>query len=144
VTVGYVDGSAFIRRLALPGERGTRIDIGQFDRLVSSELIQIEAARKLDRLGLAGVLSGAEVARLRLDAIEVLALFDLVTIDELVVARAQQSLGSPLASLDAIHFATLQLWQERNLAARVIVVTHDNELAEAAQKNGYPVLGVPS
>jgi len=144
VKVGYVDGSAFIRRLALPGERGSRVDLGQFDRLISSELIQIETARKLDRLGLAGVLSGAEVARLRLEAVDVLARFDLVAIDDLVVARAQQSLGSPLASLDAIHFATLLLWHERNLADRLVLVTHDEELAETAQKNGYHVLGTPA
>jgi predicted nucleic acid-binding protein len=141
VKVGYVDGSAFIRRLALPGERGAQVDLGQFDRLVSSELIQIETARKLDRLGLAGVLSGSDVARLRLEAIDVLSHFELVAIDELVVVRAQHSLGSPLASLDAVHLATLQLWHERNLANQLVLVTHDHELAQAAQKNGYPVLG---
>jgi predicted ABC-type transport system involved in lysophospholipase L1 biosynthesis ATPase subunit len=43
--------------------------------------------------------------------------------------------------LDAVHLATLQLWHERNLANQLVLVTHDHELAQAAQKNGYPVLG---
>lgn len=137
----YVDGSAFLRGM-LPRERSQpQVDLADFDLRVASELLVLEATRKLDRLRLAGLMDAKEAEERWSEMEDALAAVDFVEVNSVVLKRARLSFGEPLASLDAIHFATALLWREDHEDDELVLATHDAELAAAARANGLPVVG---
>jgi predicted nucleic acid-binding protein len=111
------------------------------DRLISSELLAVEARPTFDRLYRSGGLPASEVGvRLRIieDWLEAV---DLVLVRGPVLARAGDPLPLPLGTLDAIHLASALVWRDRSGHVPTIA-THDAALARAAGAHGLPVVGV--
>lgn len=137
--IAYVDTSALLRLVLR--EPGALDELGGFDALVSSELIEVESARTIDRMRLRGVLTLDEAAaRLRvvgawLDAIE------LVLLRPPILRRASEPLPTPLGTLDAIHLSSALVWRERT-GSLGVVATHDTALGTAARAFGFEVRGV--
>jgi predicted nucleic acid-binding protein len=137
--IAYVDASVLLRVAlrqpdALPEWR--RIEQG-----VSSTLIMTESLRTLDRLRLRARLNDAAVAGRRATILRLIASLELVEMDTVVLERAAQPMPTELGTLDAIHIATALLWKEMS-RVDLVIATHDQALALAAQAHGLPVVGV--
>jgi len=133
----YLDTSALLRLILR--EAGALDQLRSLDRLISSELIVVEAARTIDRLRHHGARS-AEEAIDRQDVInEWFEAIDLVRLRPPVLNRAREPLPAPLGTLDALHLATALPWRDR-MAEPVVMATHGQALALAARAFGFEVV----
>jgi uncharacterized protein len=125
--VTYVDSSAIVKLVVREPESAT---LARFLRtrppLVSSALARVEVARACLALG--------DVVASR--AREVVARFELVRINERVLAVASTLLPLEMRSLDAIHLATASLFGPSLRA----VVTYDTRMTDAALALGWNVV----
>jgi predicted nucleic acid-binding protein len=136
--IAYLDTSALLR--VVLREPGALDELRSCERMVSSELLAVEAPRTIDRLRLQGALS-VEEAALRREAVDDwLEAVDLVLLQRPVLARASEPLPVPLGTLDALHLATALVWQDR-MRQSLVMTTHDRDLALAARSFGFEVRG---
>lgn len=133
----YADTSAVLSRVL--HEPGAIQDWASWESVVSSELMRVEAFRKLDRLRITGKADDLEMAQLMSSFREVTARFEIVPIDSKVLQRAASPFSTALGTLDAIHLSTALLWVEQNNET-LTFLTHDAELALAARACGLDVL----
>ena len=134
----YVDTSALMR--VVLGEGHALDDLRQADRLVSSELLAVEARRTIDRLHRQNILTTLQVTEV-LDALtDWLEAMDLVLLRAPILNRAGDPLPVPLGTLDALHLATALIWRERNQQA-LTLATHDVALGTVARTYALPVIG---
>jgi len=137
----YVDASAVLRILF--AEPGPSVRFNAGDHVVSSQVVEVEAFRAVDRERLLGALDDAETAIKRNELGELLAKLDLAAVDGQVIERAKGSFAVNLRALDAIHVATAEI-----LAAGADEAlefwTHDERQATAALSRGLTVRGVNS
>jgi predicted nucleic acid-binding protein len=135
----YVAASAVLRILF--SEPGPSVPRAAGEHLVSSQIVEVETCRAVDRERLLGRLSDAETAVKRKELAELLAMLDLAAVDARVVERAKGAFAVNVRALDAIHVATAEI-----LAADAGVPTefwtHDDLQAMAALSRGLTVLGI--
>lgn len=134
----YVDSSVVLRRLLL--QPGRIENWASWDVAVTSQLTAVESRRSLDRLRVRGKLADFDMARLRrlLDA--TLEQVDVIPIGAAVLERAASPFPTVLGTLDAIHLASALLWVDEKHEP-LTLLTHDQELAIAAQASGFTVRG---
>jgi predicted nucleic acid-binding protein len=137
--VKYVDASVVLR--VLFSEPGPRVPLARDDRIVSSQLLGIEAFRAVDRERLLGNLDDAETAAKRKELTDLLARLDLVPIDEAVVDLARSPFAVNVRALDAIHVATAEVLAAEAEGEPVEFWTHDDRQATAALSRGLTVRG---
>jgi len=122
----YVDSSAIVKLVVREPESAA---LARFLRgrrpLVSSALARVEVER--------ACLAAGDEARAR--ARDVVARFDLVRINERVLATAASLLPREIRSLDAIHLASASLLGPSLRG----VVTYDERMAGAARGLGWKV-----
>lgn len=134
----YVDASAVLRILF--AEPGPAVSFGA-DRLVSSQLVEIEAFRAVDRERLLGHLDDVETAVKRKELTDLLAMLDLAVIDEAVIVRAKGPFAVNVRALDAIHVATAEVLADESGGESMEFWTHDERQASAALSRGLTVRG---
>ena len=134
----YIDTSALLRLVLR--EPGAVEQLRSVETLVSSELIEVESRRTIDRLRLQGALTAEEAAERFKIVAEWLEAIDLVLVRPPVLSRAGDPLPMPLGTLDAIHLATALIWRDR-MTPLDVLATHDTSLALAARAFGFDVLG---
>jgi predicted nucleic acid-binding protein len=137
--IAYVDASVLLR-VAL-GQPDALPEWRKIDRGVASALIATESLRTLDRLRLRTRMPDAEVATRRRTILAMIASFELVEVDTVVLNRAAQPMPTELGTLDAIHLATALLWTEMT-GDELVMATHDEALAVAARAHALSVVGV--
>ena len=135
----YVDASAVLRILF--SESGSKVPLAGNDRVVSSQLVEIEAFRAVDRERLLGNLDDAETASKRKELADLLAILDLAAIDAEVVGRAKSPFAVNVRSLDAIHVATAEILAAEAKGEPLEFWTHDDRQATAALSRGLTVRG---
>lgn len=135
----YVDTSALLRLLF--SEPGPRVSVGAADRVISSQLLEVEAFRAVDRERLLGHLDDEQTARKRKELIEMLAMLDVVPIDAPVIERAKSSFAVNVRALDAIHVATAEVLIAESGGEALEFWTHDSRQATAALSRGLTVHG---
>jgi uncharacterized protein len=140
--VKYVDASALLRVLFL--EPGPSVPLVAGDRIVSSQLIEVEAFRAVDRERLLGTLDDNQTAAKRRELADFLAMLDLATVDRAVIARATSAFAVNVRALDAIHVATAELLAAEATNEPLEFWTHDERQATAALSRGLTVRGVTS
>ena len=69
------------------------------------------------------------------------AIVDLVMLQPPILARASESCPTSLGIVDAVRLATAVVWQNR-MRQRLVVATHDRDLALAARSVGFEIRGV--
>ncbi len=125
--ITYCDSSAIVKLVVRERESAA---LSRFLRtrrpLVSSGLCRVEVDRACLSLG--------DAVRAR--AKEVCARFDLVRVNERVLALAGSILPPEVRSLDAIHLATASLF----VPALRALVTYDARMADAARGLGWNVV----
>jgi uncharacterized protein len=137
--VKYVDASAVLR--VLFAEEGPALTLADGDRLVSSQLVEVEAFRAVDRERLLGHLDDTQTATKRKELADFLAMLDLASIDRAVIARAKSPFAVNVRTLDAIHVATAEILAEEATEERLEFWTHDDHQASAALSRGLTVRG---
>jgi hypothetical protein len=138
--VKYVDASAMLRILF--SEPGPTVPLAGGDRVVSSQLIEVETFRAVDRERLLGNIDDAQTAIKRKELTEMLAMLDLAAVDDLVIAGARSSFAVTVRALDAIHVATAEILAVEAGIDSVEFWTHDDRQATAALSRGLTVRGV--
>lgn len=136
----YVDASALLRILF--SEPGSAVPLDGAARVVSSELVEIETFRAVDRARLLGHLDDAETARKRKELTDLLAMLDVAAIDRAVILRAKGSFAVNVRALDAIHVATAEILAAEADGEPLEFWTHDDRQAIAAQSRGLSVRGI--
>ncbi len=136
----YVDASAVLR--VLFSEPGPAVPLDAGDRIVSSQLVEVEVFRAVDRARLLGHLDDVETATKRKELIDVLSMMDLAPIDELVIAGAKSSFAVTVRAIDAIHVATAEILAAEAAGEPLEFWTHDDRQATAALSRGLTVRGV--
>lgn len=135
----YVDASAVLRLLF--GEPGPRLRLAAGDRVVSSELIEVESFRAVDRERLLGHLDDTRTAVKRKELADLLAKLDLAPIDGAVIDRAKSPFAVNVRALDAIHVATAEILAAEAGEEPLEFWTHDDRQATAALSRGLTVRG---
>ena len=135
----YVDASAVLR--VLFSEPGPRVPLVPDDRVVSSQLVGVEAFRAVDRERLLGNLDDAQTATKRKELADLLAMLDLTPIDGAVIDRARSPFAVNVRALDAIHVATAEVLTAEAEGESLEFWTHDGRQATAALSRGLTVRG---
>lgn len=132
----YVDSTVLLR-IAL-GEPDALSGWSGIANPTSSEIIRIETLRTIDRARIGQRLDDAEVSRLRADLIRTMDSFALITLSDVVKARASEPFPTLVGTLDAIHLSSALLAREQ--MEDLTFATHDRELEMAARSLGFDVL----
>jgi predicted nucleic acid-binding protein len=135
----HVDASAVLR--VLLEQRGPSVPLVAGEVLVSSELVEVEAYRAIDRERLIGNLDDVATARKRRELGELLSMVDLISITRSVIDHAKGSFSVNVRAIDAIHVATASLIAAES-SEPVEFWTHDERQATAALSRGLSVRGV--
>ena len=136
----YIDASAVLRVLFV--EPGPSVPLAAGEQVASSQLIEVEAFRAVDRERLLGGLNDAETAIKRKELTELLAMMDLAPVDGTVIDRAKNSFAVNLRAIDAIYVATAELLAAAADGEPMEFWTHDERQATAAMSRGLTVRGV--
>jgi len=137
--IAYLDTSALLRLVLR--EPGALEELRSCEAFVSSELLAVESLRTIDRLRLQGALSTEEAASRRETAMGWLEAVDLVLLQRPILARASEPFPTSLGTLDALHLSTALVWQDR-MRQRLVMATHDRDLALAARSFGIEIRGI--
>ncbi len=135
----YVDASAVLRILF--AEPGPTVPLAAGDRVVSSRLVEIESFRTVDRTRLLGVLDDEQTATKRKELADILAMLDLMAIDDAVIERARSPFAVNVRALDAIHVASAEILAAEAPGEPLEFWTHDGRQATAARSRGLAVFG---
>lgn len=135
----YVDASAVLR--VVFAEPGPVVPLVAGERVVSSRLIEIESFRAVDRERLLGTLDDEQTARKRKELADLLAMLDLMAIDDAVIDRAKSSFAVNVRALDAIHVASAETLAVEVPNDPLEFWTHDGRQATAALSRGLTVRG---
>ena len=136
----YVDASAVLR--VLFAEAGPVVPLLAGDRVVSSQLIEVEAYRAIDRERLLGGLDDRQTAIKRRELGDLIARLDIAPIDSAVIGRARGSFAVNVRALDAIHVATAEILAAEADGESLEFWTHDERQATAAISRGLDVRGI--
>jgi predicted nucleic acid-binding protein len=123
----YIDTSALGRvLLAEPDKPAIERALDDYDKIVSSHLLQVELRRLAFRKNLLDATS------------ELLADVALISMNEAILTASETLAPSAVGTLDAIHLATaVRLSNDGELDA---LMTYDKQLAEGAREHGITVL----
>lgn len=136
----YVDASAVLR--VLFSEAGLAVPLIAGNRVVSSQLIEVETYRVVDRERLLGGLDDTRTAIKRKELGDLLARLDVASIDSVVIDRAKSSFAVNVRALDAIHVATAEILAAEADGESLEFWTHDERQATAAISRGLTVRGI--
>ncbi|MDA8424794.1 MAG: type II toxin-antitoxin system VapC family toxin [Treponema sp.] len=134
----YLDSSVVLRYLLNADE--TLMRIGDGHEIASSELLDIECRRVLQRERLAMRIDDELYA----EAVQALdSILDMISIIELgknVLHRAGESFPTVIGTLDALHLASALLWRESE-PGDIAILTYDKQLALCAKALDIPAFG---
>jgi predicted nucleic acid-binding protein len=109
--------------------------------VASSQLLEVEVFRAVDRERLVGNLDDTETATKQKELADLLAMLDLAVIDRHVIERAKSSFAVNVRALDALHVATAEVLAAEAGDDPLEVWTHDDRQANAAASRGLTVRG---
>jgi uncharacterized protein len=137
--VKYVDASVVLRILFT--EPGPAVPLSEGDRVLSSQLVEVETFQAVHRERLMGGLDDAQAATKRKELGDLLAMLDLVAVDSAVIARAKSPFAINVRALDTIHVATAEILAAEATDEPLEFWTHDERQASAALSRGLMVSG---
>ena len=135
--VAYLDSSVVLQHI-LKGDGGISHALS-CDRIISSELLEIECRRVLHRYRLQGKLNDTGFIRAVERLEKVLNGMSLILLSPRVKKRAGQSLPLIVRTLDALHLSSANIYREENSDQTILFFTYDNQLNRCAQVLEYTV-----
>ncbi len=135
--IAYLDSSVVLRYI-LKGEVAIQHAL-ECETIVSSELLEIECKRVLQRCRMQGELDDKTyvTAAGRLD--KVLAGVGLVALSDSVKKRAMEAFPVVIKTLDALHLATALAFAEIKADETILVFSHDEGMNRCAAVLGFAV-----
>ena len=111
---------------------------------MSSQIVEVESFRAVDRERLLGHLDDAQAALKRKELTDLLTMLDVASVDSAVITRAKSAFPINVRALDAIHVATAEILSAEADDEALEFWTHDDRQANAALSRGLAVRGVGS
>jgi hypothetical protein len=121
------------------GERDPLATWAMIDTHVSSELVQVECLRTIDRASFDSRLADDDLALRRATAFKLLETISIVPLGSEVLDRAASPFPTSVGTLDAIHLSSALLAREQ--FEDLVFATHDRALGIAARAMGFQVEG---
>jgi predicted nucleic acid-binding protein len=122
------------------GEADVLAEWGDIRGAYGSRVLPVEVGRVIDRARLAGEIDDEQVEQLHRETRKLLDSVDIVGLSERILLRAAGPMPTALGTLDSIHLATaLELAASR--APKLVLATHDRQLARGARASGLDVVG---
>jgi predicted nucleic acid-binding protein len=134
----FLETSVLLRKLF--GEPHPLTEWSRIREAYASRLLPVELGRVIDRSRLAGVIDDGQVEHLHREARRVLRSVSILGLSERILLLAGGPMPTLIGSLDAIHLATA-LELAPSLDERLVLATHDVQLARAARASGLEVCG---
>jgi predicted nucleic acid-binding protein len=134
----YLDSSVVIRRLLK--EDPALDSIAESEQLGSSDLLEIECKRVLQRERMAGHLDDRRYSESVVQLEEILDQLHLIAIGPAVKQRAAGAFPTVIGTLDAIHLASAILWEAAAPRSEFCLLTYDKQLALCARSLGMRLL----
>lgn len=135
--IAYLDTSVLLR-LAF-NQADSLQEFSSITRGIASQLIKAESLRTLDRLFIVEKFSEADQSRATSFIFRALDRLELIPVDPILEAVGTP-MGLKLGTLDAIHLFSALKWKEIQNTP-LTFLTHDRELAFAARRFGFEVMG---
>ncbi|MBE7411013.1 MAG: PIN domain-containing protein [Leptospiraceae bacterium] len=117
------------------------IGLKKIETIVSSELLEIECSRVLDRYRLQALLDDVKVSESKKKLKSLLESIGLIEITEKIKKRAKDSFPTIIGTLDAIHLSSALLWAEE-LRKPFVLLTRDKQMKVCSEALGIEVLGL--
>jgi len=133
----YIDSSVVLRIVF--GEERPLAEWHLVRRAISSVLLHVECRRAVDRERITSR-HFEQVALYRDALMQTFETFEFIDVTDDVISLAAQAMPIVIRTLDAIHLATALDWQRRE-RKDFVFMTHDTQLADAARRAGFDVLG---
>ncbi len=133
--VAYLDSSVVLRHILL-GELAIRQALA-CGRVVSSELIEIECRRVIQRCRLQGELDDEGLITAMDRLTQVLRGMSLVKLSDPVKKRSMEAFPVSVKTLDALHLSSTVLLAEREPETAVLVYSHDLGMNRCARALGF-------
>lgn len=132
--VGYLDSSVLLRHILL-GDSAIK-QVLACERVISSELIEIECRRVLHRYRMDGNLGdeGFITARKRLD--DILSGISLLSLSVSVKKRSMESFPVSVKTLDALHIASAVIFSEAFPGEKLLIFSFDTTMNRCCQALG--------
>jgi hypothetical protein len=139
--VAYLDSSVLLRHILL-GEAAIQQALA-CDRVISSELIEIECRRVIQRCRMHGELDDEGLVTAMDRLARVLRGIFLVSLNEQIKKRAMGAFPVSVKTLDALHLSSALLLAEREPDTAVLVFSHNTGMNRCARALGFqtPLLG---
>ena len=136
----YVDTSVVLSKLL--NQPTALQDWGLWESAYAGVIARVEFFRTVDRLRLESMISDEEPVTLHQQFRILWDAMHRIPLSDSILERAEQPFPTVLGTLDAIHLASAitVLSPRENHAA--VFLTHDTQLARAAQSMGYQVDGI--
>lgn len=136
--IALLDTSVVLRKLF--GEPAALAEWSKIQEAYASRVLVVELGRVIDRARLDGEIDDEQVEQLQRESRKVLRSVEIIALSDRVLDRAAGPMPTALGSLDAIHLATaLELASRRQ--PKLVLATHDRQLARAARASGLEVVG---
>ena len=135
----YIDTSVLLRILF--NENNPLKSFSKITLAVSCEVLRLECLRVIDRLRIESKLDADEIASIQQDLHKTCAMTEFVRITPFLLSMAGQPFPTVVRTLDAMHLAAALLWSQSKEES-LIFLTHDKQLATAAQSLGFEVEGI--
>lgn len=135
----YLDASVILR--VLLGEPGPSVQRQPDDEVFSTEVVEVEVFRALDRARVVGRLTDDGLAVKSKEASDYLATVRLVPVSHAVIVRARATFPVVVRALDALHVATAE-WLHEELGQPLDFWTHDARQGRAALCRALDVRGL--
>ena len=135
--VGYLDSSVVLRHILL-GDAGIQ-QVFTSNRVISSELLEIECRRVLHRYRLQGDLddNGFIEASDRLD--RVISGVSILVLSPKVKDRASDAFPVITKTLDALHLASALIFRAARPTESLLIFSYDAGMNRCARALGFPV-----
>ena len=136
----YVDTSIVLSKLL---NQPTAIqDWGLWESAYASAIARIEFFRTIDRLRLDNSISDEERVALHRQFRVFWEAVHRIPLSDLILERAAQPFPTVLGTLDAIHLASAIAVLPPQASSAALFLTHDIQLARAAESMGYQISGI--
>ena len=137
--IAYLDTSVLLRMLFR--EPSPLANWSSIEQAYASRLLVVEVSRVIDRCRLAGRLDDESVAKLHEEKVRLVQSIDVLELTDVLLERASLPMPTVIGTLDALHLVTA-LEVKRTLAPKLVLLTHDEQLARAARASGLVVQGI--
>lgn len=133
--VAYLDSSLVLRYI-LSGENAIQHAL-ECEKLISSELLEIECRRVIHRCRMQGELNdaGMETTTERLN--KLLSGISLIQLSAAIKKRAMEAFPVSIKTLDALHLASALVYTEKKPEESILIFSHDEGMNRCAKILGF-------